>query len=442
MSTLGDIHPVHDRPKGLMIAAPASGSGKTMVTLALLRALSAAGVDIRAAKAGPDYIDPGFHKAACGHPSVNLDPWAMDLDRLQQLAFNQRGEFLLVEAMMGLFDGAADGSGSAGDLACTLGIPVALVVDCTRQSHSIAALVKGFKEFRQDIEFAGIILNNVGSVRHETLLREALVQTGIAVLGVIYRSSELVMPDRHLGLVQAEEMAGIELFMDTAAGKISEAVDVAGLLNQFTCLKMPDGGAQMTGIMPLGQKVAIARDEAFSFLYPHMLADWQRAGASISFFSPLADEAPDDDCDAVYLPGGYPELHAGRIGEADTFKQGARHLAGRGCTIYGECGGYMVLGDGLVDGQGAKHKMLGLLRLETSFAKRKLSLGYRNISSHAFPLGNFLKAHEFHYSTIVREDGQPLFEAEDARGENLGHAGLRQGNVMGSYMHLIEARQS
>ncbi|MCG6859438.1 MAG: cobyrinate a,c-diamide synthase [Salaquimonas sp.] len=426
---------------GLLVAAPQSGSGKTVVTLALLRALSKRGIDVAAAKAGPDYIDPAFHALASHRASVNLDPWAMTSARLKALAGVQKGSHLLVEAMMGLFDGAADGSGSAADLASTLGLPVVLVVDAGKLSHSVAALARGFRDHRSGIDVAGVILNKVGSARHEAMLRDALGSIGMTVFGAVPRSAELVLPERHLGLVQAGEHSDMEAFIERASDIVGKAVDIDALLAAFTTVNIGGEADGLTpqGLRPLGQRIAIARDNAFSFLYPHMAEDWRRAGAAFSFFSPLADEAPEVNADAVYLPGGYPELHGGRLAGNARFLDGLRQAASRGALIYGECGGYMVLGEGLVDAEGQRHTMAGLLKLETSFAERRLHLGYRRLEAgQGFALGQRLTAHEFHYSIAQREEGEPLFYAHDALGEDLGMAGLRAGNVMGSYMHVID----
>lgn len=424
--------------KGLVLAAPHSGSGKTVLTLALLRALQNAGVAIRAAKAGPDFIDPGFHAAACGRASVNLDPWAMSKSRLRALAKGQGGSHLLVEAMMGLYDGAADGSGSAADLAQSLGVGVVLVVDAAKQSHSIAALVRGFRDHRPQMHLAGVILNKTGGARHEAMLRGALEAIGVAVIGAIARSAELVLPQRHLGLVQAGEMPGIEAFVAAAARLVENCVDLDRLLAVFA--PIAKSSEKHDRIPPPGQRVAIASDAAFSFFYPHMAGDWQASGAELSFFSPLADAAPRADADAIFLPGGYPELHGATIAAATRFKQGLRQAAQRGTRIYGECGGYMALGEGIVDAAGARHAMCALLPLETGFAQRKLHLGYRRlVAPKGFFAGERLMAHEFHYSSIIKESGEPLFEASDALGVDLGPQGLRAGSVSGSYMHLIDA---
>ncbi|MCQ8784358.1 cobyrinate a,c-diamide synthase [Mangrovibrevibacter kandeliae] len=426
---------------GLLIAAPSSGSGKTTVTLGLLRALRRTGRAVASAKAGPDFIDPAFHAAASGGACVNLDPWAMRPALLRALADEAAAgaDALVVEGMMGLFDGAADGTGSAADVAVQLGPGVVLVVDCARQSHSVGALVRGFRDHRPDVRLAGLILNRVGSVRHEGLLRDALEPLGLPVLGVLPARPDLVLPSRHLGLVQADEHPELEVFVERAADWVAAGVD----LDALAALARPTGRLardQVPGLPPLGQKIAVARDAAFAFAYPHLLAGWRRAGAEIAPFSPLSDEAPDGAADAVFLPGGYPELHAGRLAGASRFRQGMASAQARGAAIYGECGGYMVLGERLEDADGASHAMLGLLPLETSFRTRQRHLGYRRATALAgAPWSGRLTAHEFHYATILSEgDADRLFEAEDALGTPLGLLGLRRGRVCGSFLHLID----
>ncbi|SHL32948.1 cobyrinate a,c-diamide synthase [Roseibium suaedae] len=435
-------------PRGLMIAAPSSGSGKTTVTLALLRALRNRGVPAVSAKSGPDYIDPKFHEAASGLACINLDAWAMESAQIQSLAASQMqgANLLVVEAAMGLFDGAANGRGSAADLAACLGLPVVLVVDCAKQAQSVAALVSGFASFRQDVPVAGILLNKVGSPRHEAMLRRALAPLGIPVVGALPRLQGLMLPERHLGLVQAEEHPELSRFLDQAAEHLEAYADLSALSGlALPLIQTSDAGGDL--LPPLGQRIAVASDVAFAFAYPHLLSGWREAGADLSFFSPLADEGAAADADAIYLPGGYPELHAGRLAANEGFRGSLHSAAARGALIYGECGGYMVLGDGLIDAQEMRHQMLGLLPLETSFATRKRHLGYRELSLlHDVPVpgwskGMGLAAHEFHYASIVHEGAADrLFSARDAEGETLPEMGLRTGKTLGSFAHLICAR--
>jgi cobyrinic acid a,c-diamide synthase len=422
---------------GLLIAAPSSGSGKTTVTLGLLRALSRRGISVTPGKAGPDYIDPAFHAIACGSTCLNYDPWAM---RPELLAYQASGEGpLIIEAMMGLFDGAADHTGSPASLAKSLGLSVVLVVDCARLSHSVGAMVRGFLTHDPEVQIAGLILNKVGSSRHEAMLLAGLAGLSVPIFGIIRQDKLLGLPERHLGLVLAQEIDGIEAFMNHAADVVSDSCNLealAGLASrQGRRMAVPD-----CLVPPPGQHVAIARDEAFAFAYPHLMEGWRAQGATLTFFSPLGDEGPADEADSVFLPGGYPELHAGRLATAAAFRAGMLDAAARGKTIYGECGGYMTLGEGLVDASGSEWPMLGLLPLTTSFATRKRHLGYRRIDTLAGPFaGVRFNAHEFHYSSVVHEgQAERLFDAVDAAGEVVGLAGLVRGNVSGSYMHLID----
>ncbi len=428
---------------GLLIAAPASGCGKTTVTLGLIRALIQAGHKVASAKAGPDYIDPRFHLAAGASTCFNLDPWAMREQTLMSLAnlATDANDLLIVEGMMGLFDGARDGTGSSADLAEMLNLPVILVIDAASQSHSIAAVARGFASHRQNCHIAGIILNSVGSDAHEKVLRQALAPLEIPVIGALRRDAAFALPHRHLGLVQAGEHENLEGFVTSVAMHIGENLDLDLLVKLAQPLKSKQHEAPNNSLPPLGQNIAIARDIAFEFTYPHFLQHWRSAGAGISFFSPLANEAPANNCDAVFLPGGYPELHAGRLGANQVFMAGLREAAKSNTLIYGECGGYMVLGEVLTDAQGVDHAMAGLLPVSTSFAERKLHLGYRKLTpcDGDTPWSQKISAHEFHYAsvTIQEEDGR-LFSAVDATGSLLGAMGHRRGCVMGSFAHIID----
>jgi len=419
--------------KGLILAAPTSGSGKTTVTLGLLRALTDAGVKVRGAKSGPDYIDPRFHEAACGRPCMSLDAWAMGAPQLRALATTGKPELLLIEGAMGLFDGAPPvGAGSTADLARTLRLPVVLIVDAGRMAHSIAPLVAGFANFHPEVTIAGVILNRVGSPRHTGMLKAALEPLGIPVLGAVPRVRGLEHPDRHLGLVQAQERPDLDAFLDRAGDTIALTVDMDKL---HELAKPLPTARTLQPPKPPAQRIALASDAAFDFAYPHLLAGWRAAGAQIIPFSPLADQAV-PECDLVYLPGGYPELHAGTLAANGVFLHSLRR-ASETAQVYGECGGYMVLGQTLVDAAGTPHKMAGLLDLETSFSTRKLHLGYRRLRAEHGAFPGAWAGHEFHYATTVKAKGEPLFAAQDAEGTKLPPMGLRDGPVSGSFAHLI-----
>jgi cobyrinic acid a,c-diamide synthase len=426
--------------KGLVIAAPRSGSGKTVITLGLLAALRRRGVVVAPAKTGPDYIDPTFLGRAALRDAVNLDPWSMQAKRIKALAEMQAtgADLLLVEGVMGLFDGAADGFGSTADLATLLELPVVLVVDATSQSQSVAPMVAGFANFRVGLRLGGVIFNRVASMKHERMLLDALAVTGIPCLGAIPRNPALALPERHLGLVLPDEVAAFDSFLDTAAETMGDFVDLARL--QALAAPLPATDAVPAPLPPLGQRIAIARDDAFAFIYPHLLDGWRSMGAELSFFSPLADEGPSPDCTAVFLPGGYPELHGERLAAASRFKAGLTAARDRDALIYGECGGFMVLGEALVDKAGQSHAMTGLLPVTTRIDRPKRILGYRRlVQSGDLPWPGHLTGHEVHYSSAKQSRLPPLFAATDALGEAMPPMGAVVGRVMGSYAHVIDA---
>lgn len=417
---------------GLILAAPASGAGKTTITLGLLRALRNRGHAIRSAKSGPDYIDPQFHAAATGQPCVNLDAWAMKPERLHSLAAGKAD--LIIEGAMGLFDGAPDGTGSTADLAKILRLPVVLIVDAKAMSQSVAALVRGFAGHDPQVRLAGIILNRVGSDRHRAMLQNALAPLGLPVLGAVPTADSIARQSRHLGLVQAGEMPDLDGFLNAAADIMAQHIDIAALLGLMRPLAPKTQTPATTSIRR--HTIAVARDAAFSFIYPHQLSGWQAQGHDIRFFSPLADD-PVPQTDRVFLPGGYPELHAARLAANQTFMQSLRNAA-KIIEIYGECGGYMTLGEALIDADGTCHKMAGLLGLTTSFQTRKLHLGYRRLHGLGVQHPHSYTAHEFHYATTLDAQGAPLFAAEDATGSDLGKIGLCEGHVCGSFAHIID----
>jgi cobyrinic acid a,c-diamide synthase len=428
---------------GLIVAAPASGSGKTLVTLGLMRALVREGYRVAPFKTGPDYIDPAFLAAAAGRACVNLDTWAMRPATLAALVgtLGADADLVLGEGVMGLFDGGPGGAGSTAELAARTGWPVVLVIDAKGMGASAGALVAGFARHRPDVVVAGVIANRVGGARHGAITAAACADTGVAMLGALPRDAALALPSRHLGLVQATEHAALDTLIERAAAWVAAHVDLAGLRGLARPARM-DGVHAAALLAPPGQRIALAQDPAFAFAYSAQVEAWRRAGAAIAPFSPLADQAPDADADAVVLPGGYPELHAGRLAGNARFLDGVRAAAARGATVYGECGGYMVLGEALIDGAGARHAMAGLLPLVTSFAAPKLHLGYRQavaLSDGPFgAAGAAFRGHEFHYATTVSRGGAPLFRVADAEGQTRGDEGIVVGRIAGSFLHLID----
>jgi cobyrinic acid a,c-diamide synthase len=434
--------------RGLIVAAPHSGAGKTTVTLAALAALARRGVAVRAAKAGPDYIDPAFHAAALGSASVNLDSWAMPPPLLDALAARAAdgADVLVIEGVMGLFDGAAGLTGRRGataDLAAHFGVPVVLVLDVARQAQSAAAVVRGFAAHDPAVRIAGVILNRVASDKHRALAADAIAALGISVFGALPREAALTLPERHLGLVQAREHADLGALIDRLAAIAERHFDLDAMVAAAAPLRIKTPLDAAPALPPPGQRIALAQDRAFSFIYPHLLEAWRRAGAEIVAFSPLADEPPSERADCCWLPGGYPELHADALAAARRFQSGLQRFA-ETRPVHGECGGYMVLGEGLEDAAGKHHAMAGLLGHTTSFAKRKLHLGYRTarLLSDAVlgAQGHTIRGHEFHYASLVSTGGdEPLAQLADGEGRALGPSGGRRGRVSGSFFHAIAA---
>ncbi len=434
--------------RGLIVAAPSSGAGKTTVTLAILAALTRRGLTVRAAKAGPDYIDPAFHAAAIGGAGVNLDSWAMSDALLETLAARAAddADIFVIEGAMGLFDGLGGPNGRRGataDLASRFGLPVVLVLDVSRQAQSAAALVRGFAAHDPAVRIAGVILNRVASERHRALVVDAIATLGIPVLGAVPREAALALPERHLGLVQAAEHTALPALIDRLVGMANAHIDLNAVLISAAPLALAPNAEHAAALPPPGQRIALAHDQAFSFAYPHLINGWRDAGAEIIPFSPLADEPPPEHADSCWLPGGYPELHAEKLAAAARFMSGLRRFA-HTRPVHGECGGYMVLGQVLEDAIGKQHAMAGLLGHATSFARRKLHLGYRTArllaDSALGSKGTLVRGHEFHYASLMAAgDDDPLAEMQDAEGKSLGAGGGRRGRVGGTFFHAIAA---
>ena len=429
--------------KGLVIGGLRSGIGKTLVSLGLMRACRNRGIAVAAAKAGPDYIDPGFHAAALGSPSINLDPFAMKPPLLATLAVEHGGpeNTLLVEGVMGLHDG---GEASTAHISKHLDIPMVLLTDVRGQIETAAVVAEGIRSTLKSmgVKLAGVILNHCSSERHADMVRGAMEDRGIVSFGALRASEGVEIPSRHLGLVQAHEIDALEDILENAARICEGSLDIPALMAAVKPISGTFGDlAKQKGVIaPPAQRIAMADDVAFGFGYEHLKKQWRAMGAELAMFSPLADEAPDKDAGFVFLPGGYPELHLASIASADRFLEGLRTMAEAGIPIYGECGGYMVLGRNILGNDGERYPMAGLLGVETGFLKPERHLGYRRLKRIGdAPLPENILGHEFHYSTVIVEEGEPLFEASDREGKSLGPAGLCNGSVSGSYMHMIAA---
>lgn len=439
-----------------VIAAPASGSGKTTVTLALLAALRRRGLEVAPFKVGPDFIDPGHHAAASGRTSRNLDPWMCGEDGVQRsFALGCIGaEVVVVEGVMGLFDGADGGSeaGSTAAVAKLLGAPVILVIDAKGQARSVAALIKGFAEFDPALDVAGIILNRVASPRHAELLRaaHASVPSLPPLLGVLPREPQIALPERYLGLVTAEAAPENVVFYERLAEWFEAGVDVDGLLALPPLPKGGRGGFNLNEIplappLPKGEnrvRIAVARDEAFSFCYPENLELLEAAGAEIEFFSPLRNHQLPTGISGLYLPGGYPELYAPQLAANLTLLQAIRAAACAGMPIYAECGGLIYLSGG-VDGTSADHiqPFVALFPARARMLPQRKALGYRQVTFRfdtiLGPAGTVARGHEFHYSEVAIAPEVPRsYAVSRADGQVLEDEGYVLNNVLASYVHL------
>ena len=462
--------------KGFILSAPASYSGKTLIMLALLRHFSNQKLPVMPAKSGPDYIDPLFHqKAARTDLTVNFDSWAMRLQSLQALQSLATDKLLIIEGAMGLYDGASGAlTGSTADLAKILQLPIIMILPVRRQSRSVCAVLHGFIAYQPEIPIAGVILNGVGSKTHERGLRLALQQDfpHMPILGALpWREgdegsddSDWHLESRHLGLVQPETMQNFDKRLDRISAQIIDYIDIY-LLKQIAKQSPSVAGRSNSSdksLKPLLnlngiQHLAIAYDEAFRFIYKAQIAFWQQNNIEISFFSPLANQAPNENADMIFLPGGYPELFGEQISHANNFIAGLKQAEQAGKWIYGECGGYMVLGQGLEDGQGMRYPMAGLLAHSTNMKAKKRHLGLRKVTLNAqTPFqGKCFRGHEFHYSELYdaldanhADDGlqsktKPLFSnVTNALDEEMNMVGEIKGRVFGSYIHLIDHDES
>ena len=451
----------------LIIAAPSSGCGKTTLTLGLLAALRRRGLTVAPFKVGPDFIDPGHHAAACGRVSRNLDGWMCGERTVRDIYARgcRDADLAVVEGVMGLFDGADGDSdaGSTAEVARWLGGRILLVVDARSQARSAAALVKGFVEFDPRLRFAGIVFNRVGSDRHEALLRQALASVpGLPpVLGCLPRDAELALPERHLGLVTAEDVGSDAGFFERLADWVEKYLDVERLLKTLPPpgpLLSKEGVPDRAGVVAKAVRIAVARDAAFCFYYPDNLELLEAAGAELIFFSPLRDRALPDKIDGLYLGGGYPELHAERLAANGELLARIRALALAGLPIYAECGGLIYLSqgvepppplpgplldkEGVPDRAGVEAEFVAIFPATARMLPRRRALGYREVmltaDSPLGPAGTVARGHEFHYSELAMPDVVPRCYRMSRRGggEDLGSEGFRMRNVLGSYVHL------
>ncbi|MFP3605154.1 cobyrinate a,c-diamide synthase [Paraburkholderia sp. SIMBA_053] len=407
----------------LFVSAPASGQGKTTITAGLARYHRRLGRRVRVFKTGPDFLDPMILARASGAPVLSLDLWMVGKDACRNLLAQAADEadLILIEGVMGLFDGTP----SSADLATEFGVPVLAVISAKAMAQTFGAVAFGLANFRPQVPFHGVLANRVGSSRHAQMLEEAL-PPALRWCGHITASDEIELPDRHLGLHQAAEIDDLDARLDRAADALSHTA-LAGLPPAV------EFGAATPQVLPRllhNKKIAIARDAAFSFIYPANVALLEALGAHVHYFSPLADEAPPSDTDALYLPGGYPELHAAALAANARSAAAIRAHAAAGKPLVAECGGMLYLLDKLTDTQGVSTSMLGLLPGHATMQTRFTALGMQQIDS----MHGAVTGHTFHYSKLGTPLS-PLRSATRPQGDAPGEALYRVGSIVATYMH-------
>ncbi|MGH2458909.1 MAG: cobyrinate a,c-diamide synthase [Chloroflexota bacterium] len=429
-----------------VVAAPASGAGKTTVVAGLLRAFRRRGSRVQPFKAGPDYIDPSYHQRAAGRPCRNLDTWMIPPAALRELYRRATADvdLAVIEGMMGLFDGREGGEdGSTAQLAKLLRAPVVVVIDVGRSSRTAGAIALGCQRFDPDLAVAGFILNGVGGEGHRRWAGDAIAEaTGLPVFGWLAHRDDLALPERHLGLIPTTEQRIGEDFFDRLADQIERSFDLDALLE----LRGPDAGPSIAGpsLFPVDDRpvvatIGLAVDEAFSFYYEDNLDLLRAWGARLIPFSPLRDTRLPPDLDALYLGGGFPELYAERLAANHALREAIRAAAAAGMPIYGECGGLMYLSEGIVDFDRRRHPMVGLVPGWSAMTSQRLTLGYREVRARRdtalLRQGQTARGHEFHWSAL---EAAPPAEASayDLAGASARYEGFAKGNLLASYCHL------
>jgi cobyrinic acid a,c-diamide synthase len=430
--------------RGIVIAGPASGVGKTTISLAIAAGLRARGLRVQAFKCGPDFLDTGHLTAVTGRPALNLDGWMLNREHICE-AFSEAGadaDFAVVEGMMGLFDGiSGEGEkGSAAEIAKILLLPVILVVDASKSARSIAAVIRGFEVFDPDLRLAGVVLNGVASAAHYRLLADAIVRhCTMPILGWVPHRPSVHIPERHLGLHTAAEIDWKEK-RHALEAIATEHLNLDLLLRaefQLESREVPARASNVERRVTIG----VARDAAFCFYYQDNLNLLERAGAKLVEFSPLSDSKLPAQADALYFGGGYPELHAAQLSANTALANEIREFAASGRPVYAECGGMMYLSERLRTRDGQSHTMAGVLPLETEMTEKLVRFGYVEIELLQDCLlgarGTALRGHSFHHSrcTNTREVTPALRARYTLSGAN-AEEGYASGNVFASYIHL------
>ncbi len=421
----------------LLIAAPLSESGKSTLTMGLLRAYTRRGLATQAFKCGPDYVDPKLHSVATGRPAVNLDLFMYGSERVQALYdhYSQDAQAVIVEGVMGLFDGYDRDKGSAADIARLLDLPVVLVVTPRSMAYTVAPLLYGLQHFDPRVQIAGVIFNKVSSERHLTYLTQAASDAGVPVLGSLPRVDDIAIPSRYLGL-DVDDLAQIDRYADQVADLLEQHLDIDRLLAISSERKERphEASALQKLASSTPRRIAVARDDAFNFLYQENVRQLEQWG-EVTYFSPLADkELPPSDF--VYFPGGYPELHLEQLSANKSMLDSLRDYIRGGGAMLAEGGGMLLLCEAIVDEKGRSYPLVGALQQTATMQQRGLSLGYRQLEIE----GVAVRGHEFHYSRII--DPLPTVAQQyNAWGDPVATALWHTDHCYATYTHLALTEQ-
>ena len=430
----------------IVIAGVRSGVGKTTIATGFMGAFTSSGLKVQPFKAGPDYIDPSYHKLACGVPSRNLDTWLCDYATVLEL-FQRAGagrDVSVVEGVMGVFDGHSSltEEGSTAQLAKLLGAPVILIADASKVARSVAAEVLGFQKFDPDLNVAGVILNGVGSDRHLEFCKPQIEgTTGLPVLGYLPRKDEFIQPERHLGLIPTVEGTVASQWYDSVINQVESTMDVPAILELAQTAKTPPATPSVypEKTLPARTTIAVAQDMAFNFYYQDSLDLLSAWGAELAPFSPLEDEKLPAGVGGIYLGGGFPELFATQLSKNEPMHEAIRQAVDKGVPVYAECGGLMYLGRSLSDLEGVTHPMIGVIPAESAMSQSRLTLGYREVESCSdspvLQKGQRVRGHEFHWSTLAQqpESDESVYKVVD---QDNRPDGFRKGSVWASYVHI------
>ena len=430
--------------KAVVISGATSGAGKTTMATGIIGALVKRGLRVQPFKAGPDYIDPSYHTEVAKRLSRNLDTWMLPHDSVVELfqRASSDADISLVEGVMGLYDGHSvnNETGSTAELAKVLGLPVLLVLDAYGAARSLAAMASGYKNFDPRLNLAGVIFNNIGSENHYQMCREAVAgATGLAILGYLPRRGDLVLPERHLGLIPMAETPAAQDFFTRLAAQVEMTIDLDKIVAIAAEALPPKITATLFPERPEPKlvRIAIARDKAFSFYYQDNLDILEAWGAELLPFSPLADAALPEGTNGIYIGGGFPEIYAQELSQNRPMLAALRQAGENHIPIYAECGGLMYLGNSLRDISGQEHQMVGLLPVASHLDGTNLVLGYRTVRALSdgpiLKSGEELRGHEFHWSRL---DHEPQQEAAYVVLEQSRREGFRTENVLASYIHL------